>query len=51
MNKKPAGQLEVIIEESKARPEDVSNFTKNKKSKKSAPIINQENEGIKNIFH
>ena len=41
--------LEVIKEESKAKPDAQSNLTKNRKSKKSVSLINQEAEGKKKI--
>lgn len=48
--KNPEIKQDIIVEEIKPRQEVQSNFTKNnKKSKKSAPLINQETEGkIKN---
>ena len=45
MYKKKEEKLEVIKEESKAKPDAQSNLTKNRKSKKSVPIMNQETEG------
>ena len=49
MYRKQEEALEVIKEESKDKPDaqSQSNFTKNKKSKKSVPLLNQETEGKK----
>ena len=43
--------LETIKEESKDKPDSQSNFTKNKKSRKSVPLLTQETEGKNNEIY